>query len=91
MREEMHFIRCICDICGKSFDVKKEEKSPLKELCLPMTYFSETGKVLDITTAKIDVCDDCLVQMKDDLCEHYEMSVVAWGGTNIKRKGGTEQ
>ena len=89
MKEEMHFFRCTCDVCKKSFDVKKEEKSPLKELRLPMTYFSDTGSV-GITTEKIDVCDNCLVQMKDDLCEHYEMSVVAWGGTSIKRKGGEE-
>ena len=90
MIEVINLIRCTCDVCKRSFDVKKTEENPLKRLILPIKYYTETGSFSRVTTDNVDVCKDCLVQMETDLSEHYEMSSVAYGGVSIKRKGGED-
>ena len=86
MKTEMNFIRCTCDICKKNVDVKKDEKSPMREISLPMNYYSETGSYMSTCVAKVDVCEDCLIQMKKDLCLFYDMANIAYEGVRISRK-----
>ena len=91
MTETINLIRCTCDVCKKSFDVKKTEENPLKRLILPMRYYTETGSFVRITTDYVDVCKDCLEQMEKDLSEHYKISNIAYVGVEIKRKGGEQK
>ena len=86
MQENINIIRCTCDVCKKTVDINKGENNPLYTLVLPVDYISETGGFEGVTTSNVEVCKDCLIQMKNDICEHYEAKVVRYGGLQISRQ-----
>ena len=93
MRKDVKFIRFTCDVCKKNFDINEIQDTkdiPTKELVLPVKYYTETGSFVRVTTKKVDVCQECLEKMENDLSQLYDMSSIAYGGVNIKRKGGAE-
>ena len=86
MKEAINVIRCTCDVCDKSFDVKEEKDNPLTELVLPMCSYDESGNFLKVSADKVDVCEVCLSQMEKDISEHYDISTMFYVGVKIKRK-----
>lgn len=82
-----------CDVCGKIGCVSAKESSPMREICLPMKYYDETGRQQGLTNQRIDICSECFKVLENDLSKTYDMCCTAYVGVQIKRhpieKGGT--
>ena len=86
MTEDINITRYTCDICKKSVDINRGEDSPVRVLSLPMDYVSETGSFERIIVTRVEACENCTKQMRDDLYKHYEASFVHYGGIQISRR-----
>lgn len=75
----------ICDVCGKIEYAKKDERSPMQEIRLPMKYYDEAGRNHGLTNQRIDICSECFKVLASDLSKHYDMCCVAYSGVEIKR------
>lgn len=77
--------QCICDICGKSQFIGKNDINPLNTYRLPMKYYTETGKCQGLSNQAIDLCADCAAELERNLSEHYDMCCIAYEGVHIER------
>ena len=78
--------QCVCDICGKSVLIGKNQSDPMCTLRLPMKYFSETGRPQGLTNQEVDVCSDCWAELERNLSVHYDMICIPYDGFRIERR-----
>lgn len=86
MTKEINLIRCTCDVCKQSWDIKPSTTKPLDKVCLPMAYYDEDGRFNKYIVAEIEICNSCKDKMANDLEKHYRLRCVAYGGVTIERK-----
>ena len=88
MKEGM--VRYVCDVCGKTYTLKPDDRVPLFDLVLPADGCDEYGSYEDVTTTSVAVCKECLKDIDRVLTEHYSIKMIRYGGLVIKKKGGAE-
>lgn len=79
---------CRCDCCKKEFEVienKDTGSTNVRTVNIPMSSFSETGKLYDkpsdIIITRVDLCEDCCRRLTDVISNNFhDFYYVMWEG-----------
>lgn len=79
---------CRCDCCKKEFEVienKNTGDTNVRTVSIPMSSFSETGKLYDkpsdIIVTRVDLCEDCCRRLTDIISNNFhDFYHVMWEG-----------